>query len=497
MTDKLTMQVKGHMEAKSTEELLAIWVRNDRVQWSASAFEAVRLILEERHMELPEQDAGRTPGPDTGRKINWRPVKKGLGIGLIVFSLYLLSILVAGITLNTREILSHPQRALPLLTLFAVVSLGFMVVGVRIVRHNRKAPVPHTPEQELRKHQTRETLGAVMASVGLFVLLISLWCLFTERDGAQPLTVRTIALLVIFLLIPIALAAFGVRIVLHHHPVIVAMAGRAARTPVRPPYLTPSGTVRLSPEYVISPCHHSVADPSRAFKRYISTGVSRFALYPILGLIASVVAFVLFGVSRQLDLNPEIPRLVKIGTSMLTWFLFCAAILALPCSLLAAGRCLWAACMRPDLSTPEKTVKCFLQSIRVDLKERAYNLLTDQAQNLGKVDLTKGGHALSGMIPEVLISDLPSFQRWWAWANVRVSWRPLAWDQMVGYDMSWEVCILEIPMWVAYPPASGEHVHFRAVFPVVRRHNIWFLTTPFIWPFVSLSNSHSAGCTAN
>lgn len=59
MVEKRVSQIKVHMEAKSTEELLGIWTKNDRAEWSDSAFEAVRLVLEDRHVELPEQNRAK------------------------------------------------------------------------------------------------------------------------------------------------------------------------------------------------------------------------------------------------------------------------------------------------------------------------------------------------------------------------------------------------------------------------------------------------------
>jgi hypothetical protein len=47
-------QIRRNLESKSTEELLQIWEKNDRNEWSDDAFIATRRILEER---------GENPGP--------------------------------------------------------------------------------------------------------------------------------------------------------------------------------------------------------------------------------------------------------------------------------------------------------------------------------------------------------------------------------------------------------------------------------------------------
>lgn len=44
------------MKEKSTEDLLAIWTKNDRNEWSEGAFEAIRQVLTEREITIPEQN---------------------------------------------------------------------------------------------------------------------------------------------------------------------------------------------------------------------------------------------------------------------------------------------------------------------------------------------------------------------------------------------------------------------------------------------------------
>jgi hypothetical protein len=54
-------QIQQRMQEKDTEELLDIWKRNDRSEWTDVAFEVVREILVERIGEAPPQN---TPGTD-------------------------------------------------------------------------------------------------------------------------------------------------------------------------------------------------------------------------------------------------------------------------------------------------------------------------------------------------------------------------------------------------------------------------------------------------
>jgi hypothetical protein len=48
-------QVVQSIQQKTTEDLLSIWVSNDRDQWTDKAFEAIYLTLTERGVDIPEQ----------------------------------------------------------------------------------------------------------------------------------------------------------------------------------------------------------------------------------------------------------------------------------------------------------------------------------------------------------------------------------------------------------------------------------------------------------
>lgn len=56
MNNDLRKQIRGHLNLKTTDELLDIWQTNDRVEWSEAAFEEIKEILAERGEEMSEQD---------------------------------------------------------------------------------------------------------------------------------------------------------------------------------------------------------------------------------------------------------------------------------------------------------------------------------------------------------------------------------------------------------------------------------------------------------
>lgn len=63
MTVTLSDQITQGIQQKTTEELLAIWVNNDRNQWSGVAFDAISQTLSERGVLVPAQGACVPPPP--------------------------------------------------------------------------------------------------------------------------------------------------------------------------------------------------------------------------------------------------------------------------------------------------------------------------------------------------------------------------------------------------------------------------------------------------
>jgi len=93
----LLRAVRQRMAEQSNDELLRIWVENDRVHWSAETFEAVRSLLAERGVPLPPQgdppplakkrDRLAELDPATAYWMEWlRPVLR-VGVALAVVQL--------------------------------------------------------------------------------------------------------------------------------------------------------------------------------------------------------------------------------------------------------------------------------------------------------------------------------------------------------------------------------------------------------------------------
>jgi len=54
--NSLKNQIYGNMQLKETDELIEIWKRDNRAEWSDTAFEVVKEILLDRLGELPPQE---------------------------------------------------------------------------------------------------------------------------------------------------------------------------------------------------------------------------------------------------------------------------------------------------------------------------------------------------------------------------------------------------------------------------------------------------------
>lgn len=52
-------QIYNHMQLKETDELLEIWIENNRDEWTEEAFGIIQEILQERLGEVPEQVSSR------------------------------------------------------------------------------------------------------------------------------------------------------------------------------------------------------------------------------------------------------------------------------------------------------------------------------------------------------------------------------------------------------------------------------------------------------
>jgi len=93
MNTQLVRDIRKNMESRSSQQLVGIWVKNDRTEYSAEAFEAIRLILRERSVDLPSQMPPITSDENQLVKstVNWSELQKSHGF-LLGFLWFLLAV---------------------------------------------------------------------------------------------------------------------------------------------------------------------------------------------------------------------------------------------------------------------------------------------------------------------------------------------------------------------------------------------------------------------
>jgi len=55
MSADFRRQIYNELNLRETDDLLNIWLANNRAEWSEAAFEIIKEILEERNVEIPQQ----------------------------------------------------------------------------------------------------------------------------------------------------------------------------------------------------------------------------------------------------------------------------------------------------------------------------------------------------------------------------------------------------------------------------------------------------------
>ena len=133
----------------------------------------------------------------------------------------------------------------------------------------------------------------------------------------------------------------------------------------------------------------------------------------------------------------------------------------------------------PNLSSPQSSLKCFLNSIRSGLYERAYSLLTDQAQKAGRLKLPRKG-VLWEKVPEIVIENLSSFKQFWTDMET-FSWKAKT-RKIQAKALDSHTTLLTVPVMLDNPSKKPQKLSFEAEFVLVKRQELWFLANGFLWP---------------
>jgi len=128
MLASLVQDIKKKIDDKATEDLLDIWIENNREKWSAEYFEAVRLILLERNETPPSQKKSREE-PEWVRADKKRKslakslLLSGVGIYILISLINYMFIDLFWPTSPIMEILRQIRNALTSLCIFIAILL--------------------------------------------------------------------------------------------------------------------------------------------------------------------------------------------------------------------------------------------------------------------------------------------------------------------------------------------------------------------------------------
>jgi hypothetical protein len=114
------------MESKNTEELLQIWRENDRAQYSEEAFEAVRLLIEERGEKVVPQRQTTHAQPVEGGIGDFFSFRTMISTALVkvLYVLDLIGITASGIVMIIRATQERQASGEQILVGVAVIVLG-------------------------------------------------------------------------------------------------------------------------------------------------------------------------------------------------------------------------------------------------------------------------------------------------------------------------------------------------------------------------------------
>lgn len=115
MQAQLIEHICEHMRGWETDQLLKMWMENDRDQWSPEAFEAVKVVLAERGVAIPAQARPVIPVPGEGFALEYaRPLpptpRERVRRWVKEVIVWILILMILGLVGFIAEYLSVPHR---------------------------------------------------------------------------------------------------------------------------------------------------------------------------------------------------------------------------------------------------------------------------------------------------------------------------------------------------------------------------------------------------
>ncbi len=134
-------------------------------------------------------------------------------------------------------------------------------------------------------------------------------------------------------------------------------------------------------------------------------------------------------------------------------------------------------------ATPAEAVKTFLDAVELGLWQRAFNCLTDTAQNSGRVELPKLDY-LQKKMPDIEIESSESLKNFWG--RISFQWSP-QWKAMKFFPLSDRAVRIILPLTITWSVTDGGKEKRReetveAVFLAIEKGGHWFLANGFFWP---------------
>ncbi len=132
--------IRRQLETRDTEDLLEIWQKNDRDEWTPEAFDAIQGILTARNVSLPQQETDDLPEEadtyhDSQRLVRISSVARGiswlaivlLGLSVILSVFYFLQ------SLSTGGSLAFALATGLIVLLGPILFFGFIWVVLQVV----------------------------------------------------------------------------------------------------------------------------------------------------------------------------------------------------------------------------------------------------------------------------------------------------------------------------------------------------------------------------
>jgi hypothetical protein len=134
----------------------------------------------------------------------------------------------------------------------------------------------------------------------------------------------------------------------------------------------------------------------------------------------------------------------------------------------------------PEMHTPEATLKTFIGAISANFWNRAYNCLTDYAQQIGSLNFKRVGY-LENNIGDVRIDSVESLKN--SWKFFGFSWTP-KWTMLNLKSLDPHTVKAKLPFNINWYDKKYVHLEHRVVctFVLVERGGFWFLSNGFFWP---------------